>query len=150
MDLRRIHPKLAMASLVRKITMLQEQTLARAGVPLTAQQFAALAIVHVRGPQGVQQLAEQLAVDQSVATRLVDRLESKGWVKRSRSPLDGRRIEIAATTAGIELARAGMSRVTSLKRRILRGVPPTDVEALWRTLVRMQDNVARMLEASAR
>ena len=51
-------------------------------------------------------LCDELMVSAPVVTGIVDRLETKGLVKRGESPLDRRRIEIALTESGNKAYRS--------------------------------------------
>jgi DNA-binding MarR family transcriptional regulator len=64
-----------------------------------------LALQELRAtPRDIASLAESAGVTSSATTRLVDGLEKSGWVERSRPGDDRRRIEVALTPAGRELA----------------------------------------------
>ena len=49
------------------------------------------------------QLASELYLDGSTASRVIDSLEKKGYVTRSQDPEDGRAIRLEATNAGCGL-----------------------------------------------
>ena len=46
------------------------------------------------------ELASRLRLEKSTVSRLVGMLEDRGWVERSRSPQDGRAVELRLTEAG--------------------------------------------------
>ncbi len=46
------------------------------------------------------ELASRLRLEKSTVSRLVGMLEGRGWVERSRSPKDGRALELRLTEAG--------------------------------------------------
>jgi DNA-binding MarR family transcriptional regulator len=54
---------------------------------------------------GMQELARQLGLDKSSMTGLVDRAERRGLVQRSPAPHDGRKVHVALTAHGRDLAR---------------------------------------------
>jgi DNA-binding MarR family transcriptional regulator len=76
------------------------------------------------------ELAEELEVNSSSASRLCDRLQRLGLVSRERSTSDRRSVSVRLTDAGHEL----LETVTSHRRReiqtALSKMPRTDVEAL--------------------
>lgn len=80
--------------------------------PVTAPQHRLIVLLAARGPQLVGDLAAQLNVNSSSATRQCDRLEHKGLVARSRSTTDGRAVIVALTPA----ARSLLHRVTQTRR----------------------------------
>jgi DNA-binding MarR family transcriptional regulator len=53
-----------------------------------------------RGPSGLNELAAELYLDKSTASRVVATLERKGYVTRTPHPDDGRAIVLTATPAG--------------------------------------------------
>src|SRR6185436_12239389 len=56
-----------------------------------------------RGPSGLNELAAELYLDKSTASRVVATLERKGYVSRAAHPDDGRAIVLRATPAGRKL-----------------------------------------------
>ena len=46
------------------------------------------------------ELASRLRLEKSTVSRLVGMLKDRGWVERSRSPQDGRAVELRLTGAG--------------------------------------------------
>lgn len=88
-------------------------------VGLEPQQY--LLMLAVRGlPEGVeptiQTLAEQLTLKHNSTVELIDRLEKHGYVRRSRSPEDGRRVLVSLLSRGDKLvARVARQRITELR-----------------------------------
>lgn len=70
---------------------------------LTAPQLATLRRLQRKGPSSAGELARGIAVSQATVTGIVDRLEHKGLVTRSRDPRDRRRVVIDLTDAAREL-----------------------------------------------
>jgi MarR family transcriptional regulator, 2-MHQ and catechol-resistance regulon repressor len=56
-----------------------------------------------RGPRGLNELAADLYLDKSTASRVVATLERKGYVARAAHPDDGRAIVLSVTAAGRRL-----------------------------------------------
>src|SRR4029450_521302 len=56
-----------------------------------------------RGPSGLNELAAELYLEKSTASRVVGTLERKGYVTRSAHPDDGRAIVLNVTAAGRRL-----------------------------------------------
>ncbi|KAK1180651.1 MarR family transcriptional regulator [Streptomyces sp. NBS 14/10] len=52
--------------------------------------------LELAGPLTTGVLAERIGLSQSATTRLVDRLERAGWVRRGPDPVDRRRVVVAA------------------------------------------------------
>ncbi|HYX38389.1 MAG TPA: MarR family transcriptional regulator [Oligoflexus sp.] len=66
-------------------------------------QCSALEVIIEKGPLRLQALAEQLFLDKSTASRVIDTLVRKDYVTRLKDPEDSRAILIEATTAGRKL-----------------------------------------------
>jgi MarR family transcriptional regulator for hemolysin len=143
-DLNSMAPKTAMARLVRSITVLQDRELSRAGVDLTAQQAAIVAYVDVEGAKSIGEIAARIGVDQSVATRLVDRLEAKRFVARTRDPQDGRMVNVVATEQGSRATAVSLPVINALKQRLFSGVGDADTEVFWRVLTTIENKVSEV------
>jgi DNA-binding MarR family transcriptional regulator len=74
---------------------------------VTTQQFNVLRILRGAGPQGLPTLAigERMIEEAPGITRLLDRLEAKGLVRRERCPEDRRQVLCYATPTGLELLK---------------------------------------------
>ncbi len=80
---------------------------------ITLVQYRALVLLASRGDMNVGSLAEVLDIHQSTATRLCDRLVTKGLVERATSTESRREVFVALTPEGHALIRA----VTARRRR---------------------------------
>lgn len=79
---------------------------------VTAPQHRLLVLLAARGPQLIGDLAGELNVNSSSATRQCDRLERKGLVSRARSATDGRAVMVSLTPLG----RSLLDVVTKVRR----------------------------------
>ena len=70
------------------------------GVDLTMEQWVLLWRIYERGPCGQRALTDPLFDDRANITRMVERLETSGWVQRAVDPADGRRKLVSLTKAG--------------------------------------------------
>ena len=72
---------------------------------ITPQQFNVLRILRGAGPDGIPTLtiAERMIEEAPGITRLLDRLEAKGMVRRQRCPEDRRQVLCHATPAALDL-----------------------------------------------
>ncbi len=66
-------------------------------------QCCALEALVLRGPFTMNQLAAELYMDKSTASRVIDTLEDKGYARRTANPDDGRSLLLAATAGGRRL-----------------------------------------------
>ncbi|MEM7051439.1 MAG: MarR family transcriptional regulator [Acidobacteriota bacterium] len=72
---------------------------------LTVQQYNVLRILRGALPEGLPtlEIADRMVEKAPGITRLLDRLESKGWVRRQRCPEDRRQVLCWATPTALEL-----------------------------------------------
>jgi DNA-binding MarR family transcriptional regulator len=110
------------------------RSIGAAPVEVTLPQHRLLVLLANGGPQTVGQLAEQLGVDQSNASRLGDRLQRLGLVVRQRSASDGRAVEITLASPGHELLAAVDAARRREVERVLAAMSPEDVAAAVRAL----------------
>jgi DNA-binding MarR family transcriptional regulator len=80
---------------------------------VTLVQYRALVLLASRGDLNVGALADALDIHQSTATRLCDRLVTKGLVDRATSTESRREVLVGLTAAGLEL----IGSVTARRRR---------------------------------
>lgn len=72
---------------------------------LSPVQLRALTALQENGPSNLAQLAEEMGVTVSTASRLVDRLVTADWVHRRQAPHNRREISLTLTTQGKALLR---------------------------------------------
>jgi DNA-binding MarR family transcriptional regulator len=97
----------------RALIGLAVHSLGSAPVDVTAPQHRVLVLLAGRGPQSVTEIAEELGVNRSNATRICDRLARVGLVHRTPSTEDGRVVKVDVTPEGLALVDA----VTRSRRR---------------------------------
>jgi DNA-binding MarR family transcriptional regulator len=109
----------------RVLVAIAVRSLSAAGEDVTLPQYRTLVVLAYKGPQRTIDLAEELQVSSSTATRMIDRLARRGLVHRLIHPEDGRATRLEITETG----RQAVSRVTAQRRsefsRILRKMPMT-------------------------
>jgi DNA-binding MarR family transcriptional regulator len=89
----------------RVLVAVAARSLAAAEADVTLPQYRVLVVLASRGRQRIVDLAEQLAVNSSSATRICDRLEGHGLVRREPSPEDRRVVWVSITADGERLVR---------------------------------------------
>jgi len=96
-----------------------------AGIPddLTLPQYRTLVVLHSRGSQSVQDLAHELDVVPSSATRMCDRLVRKRLIVRE--PVEGNRreVQVSITAAGASIVATVSRRRRARIRRIVANMP---------------------------
>ncbi len=93
---------------------------------ITLPQYRALVVLASRGEQNVSVLADALAIHPSTATRLCDRLATKGLIERNTSAESRREVTVALTATGRSLLRkVTQRRVREIDRIVERLDPVT-------------------------
>jgi DNA-binding MarR family transcriptional regulator len=102
----------ALLTASRALVAVAARSLASIDADVTLPQYRALVVLASRGPRLVGQLADDLAVHASTATRLCDRLVAKKLVRRAVTRDNRRETAITLTAAGRQIVDA----VTAIRR----------------------------------
>jgi len=90
----------------RIVQALRSSHRAASDVDLTgAQLFVLATLAHAGRPLGVNEVAEATRTDQSTVSVVVGRVVERGLVKRERSEVDTRRVELSLTARGRAVVR---------------------------------------------
>jgi DNA-binding MarR family transcriptional regulator len=106
---------------------------------LTTQQAQVLGWLYGHGAEAPTRLAPAIGTDPPGMTRLIDRLESKGLVRRTVSPSDGRARRIELTARGRGLAPRIVQTAESLQREIFGVLSATEAETLKVALLQIRE-----------
>ena len=109
---------------------------------ISVTQSWALEALERRGPLTLNDLAGELYLDKSTASRVVDALERKGYVERTRHPDDGRALLIQTTAAGARLRGRIERDILAQERRLLSEFEPE----VRRSMVQL---IGRLAEAAS-
>ena len=115
------------------------RSLDAAASDVTLPQFRVLVMLSVRGAQRPGDVAADLAVEPSTATRMCDRLVRKELVTRRHSSEDRRTVVIELTPAGQELVRTVMHRRRLEFERLAAAVPVEQHDAVISALAVLID-----------
>jgi len=113
-----------------------------AGRGITTAQWGILRTVAQHRGNTAAELARKFRYDAGALTRMLDRLEQKGWITRSRDSADRRCVVIAVTPAGMRVMKAGIPIVVQAHNESLAGFTAAELAQLKTYLARMQDNLA--------
>ena len=101
---------------------------------VTLTQFRALVLLDQPGPLNLVQLADELGVVPSTASRMCDRLVAKKLVCRSVDRADRRQVTLRLQPAGRELVGESTRRRKREIARLLRSIDPVDQDQLAASL----------------
>jgi MarR family transcriptional regulator, organic hydroperoxide resistance regulator len=114
-------------------------TLGKAYVITPPQWFALGSLVHEQNlPIGT--LAQRLALDASVVTGIVKRLEQHGLIERLHDQTDYRLVRLHLTEEGWEITHALTDADTTFNQRLLQGFTPEGKEVLLQQLAQIRAN----------
>ena len=91
-------------------------------------EFMALKKTYENHNSSVQEIGSALNFTKSGATRIIDRLENKGYVTRERSSIDGRVCCVPVTDKGSEVITKVMEKNTRDLDEMLKDLEPAVVE----------------------
>ena len=111
---------------------------------LTASQYNVLRILRGAGPDGIATLevAERLVERAPGITRLLDRLEAKGLVRRERCAGDRRQVLCSATPKSSRLLDSLDQGISAFDERMMSSLSPSE----QRTLIGLLDRIRASLE----
>jgi len=103
---------------------------------LTPTQYNVLRILRGMSPQGIacQEIARRLITRDADLTRLLDRLESRGLVRRERQTDDRRVVHTTITPGGLTLLAELDSLTIATNKKLLGHLPAQKLETLLETL----------------
>jgi DNA-binding MarR family transcriptional regulator len=93
---------------------------------VTLPQFRALVLLEARGAMTVAELAAELGVAPSTASRMCDRLVTKKLVRRTVDRMDRRRMRLTLHVAGHELIAASTKRRKQQIARLIKAIPAAE------------------------
>ena len=116
-----------------------------AGLDLKLSEAFLLAHVHTGGPMTQTQLAEGLGIGRAATGALIDVLEGKGLVERSAHAGDRRVWLVASTERAVPLVEEIAELDSALRAEMWTGISRTERRTLSEILLRLQGNLAAIL-----
>jgi|SRR5215217_4907258 len=102
-----------------------------------------LAVVNRLAPARVKDVAQELHVDLSVASRQVAALEAAGYIRRDADPDDRRAQLISPTSAGTAALQRAHDRIVEFFSAVLADWSPAEITALTDGLARLRSDYER-------
>jgi DNA-binding MarR family transcriptional regulator len=143
-------PEASVAYLMRRVIASIGQAADRRfeSLGLTNAQWVPLLKLHLGHGGTVAELARECTADAGAMTRLLDRLEAKGLIKRVRSTEDRRVVNLELTEDGVQAAERIPAVLCEVQNEHLAGFAKSEWQALKTYLVRMLEN-GRALQTRA-
>ena len=101
---------------------------------LTQAEVHVLAYLAAHAPCPINDLHHRFGHNRSTITSLLDRLESRGWVRRAAHPTSRRLVQIELTTVGRPVAERVATDVNALEQRLRARVGPRDAAVFLRVI----------------
>ena len=112
-----------------------------AALEMSAAQYIVMANLAGPGePKSASDLCKGISYDAGAMTRMLDRLESKGLIRRSRSAHDRRLVHLELTEEGRSAYPRMRDIAMTVANRLLRGFTKSEARQLEGLLNRMLDN----------
>jgi DNA-binding MarR family transcriptional regulator len=111
-----------------------------APLEVSSAQFLILATLGLSGTKSASDLCKGISYDAGAMTRMIDRLEDKGLIRRSRCPDDRRLVNLELTDAGAAAFPRMRDASMRVLNRFLQGFSKTEARQLEGFLTRMLDN----------
>ena len=140
--------------LISDVARLQRRSFDRRLQSLGLTQAQWRAIVYIARTEAMSQtaLAECLEIQPITVGRLIDRMESAGWVERRSHPADRRAVQLYLTPKSQPILEEIHARAADMMAESLTGIPAAAQKQLFEHLQRIKQNLAlaeAKLEAEA-
>src|SRR5665647_202988 len=108
---------------------------------LSLVEFMAIKKAYENNDFSIQEIGSAINFTKSGATRIIDRLENKGYVARENSLIDGRVCCVSITAKGIEVISRIMENYTIYLEDVLKEFEPQKLEQIRETLEMLVNSV---------
>lgn len=125
----------AVSELVRVYQFRDRTSICYCDISVT--QCYALSSIIKHGPMTLNDLAAELYLDKSTASRIVGSLVRKGYISRSPDPEDGRAIRLKATRKGLELESTIQRDLLREMKALISDYSPSTRRATARLIARL-------------
>lgn len=109
---------------------------------LSGSQLWALWQLHEQPGMRVSELAEAQRIHASTASNLLDKLETRGWVRRERRDADNRVVRLYLTDSGQELTKTLPDPMQDRLRDALRALPARELAGLLKGMTAVLEHMS--------
>ena len=134
-----------MVGLIAEVRRRQSAVTKQYGV--TMLQHAAIHAVREQGPLNITGLAEQLRLNQSTVSSLVDRMERDGLMRRVQSSSDRRAVSLRLTEKAEQIAEGVEISPFDFFKNLLRPLSSAELSQLAKLLKKVEANMFESFEA---
>ncbi|MEH7381100.1 MarR family transcriptional regulator [Bacillus sp. JJ1533] len=108
---------------------------------LSITDFSVLEVLFHKGKQTIHQIGKSVLITSGSMTYVIDKLEQKGFLKRSACPDDRRAIHVSLTADGSELMNKIMPEHEDFVDRVFDALSSNEVDTLVDFLKRVKEKV---------
>lgn len=90
----------------------------------------------------VSEIAEMMQIDDAAISNILRRMEKDNLITRSKSPTDGRSIEVRTTTYGVELATETEKKLQALDKILEQDITSKDRQVLYKLVKVIHENTS--------
>lgn len=139
-DPKTFNPKTGVGSLIGRVKMKMKEAIDQELAPfdITSEQYVIL-ISLANGVDSASGLCKGVSYDPGAMTRMVDRLERKGLVKRVRSPEDRRVVRLALSDEGKAIYPELIAKAAEVTNRTLKCLSRSELQQLESLLQKVLD-----------
>ena len=127
---------LLVVSAARPVAERLNAAVAGAGIEDARSPYGFVIRALAREPVGLTELAERLGVTKQAAIKVVDEMETRGFLVRRPHPADRRAKVLALTDKGEAMRAAALAESRAMERELREELGDADVDALRRVLTR--------------
>jgi DNA-binding MarR family transcriptional regulator len=109
---------------------------------LTAAQFDVIATLGNTAGMTCKHLGENTLITKGTLTGVLDRLEEKGLVQRSRADIDKRQMTVKLTPCGEDVFQQTFPQIVESGQQLFHSYNETDFAALERELLKLKKNLS--------
>lgn len=121
-----------------------QKRFAAAGVPIAAEEWAALLMLWQKDGLAPSKIAEATTRDRATTTRLLERMEKKGLVARNAGKTDGRRVVVTLTDRGHAIKDVLVPIAMTFIGEVTEPIDQNDLDVTIRTLKIMSARILGM------
>lgn len=149
-DITSYTPRISLGYLLRRVSKLSGSRIETAfqDSDITFTQWIVLALVSSDTANTCTALARDMDHNSGAMTRLIDQLEERGLIIRTRAEKDRRISKLSITDAGNEMKTMLAARVAGVWNEIITGFDHDDIRQLITTLTKLLDRI-EALEAES-
>lgn len=133
---------IVLRKILRAISMNSKQLSSKCGI--TTPQLLVIKALKRLGPVSIGTLSREVTLSQATVTAIVDRLEKKDLVKRERSDVDRRRVNVSLTQTGEVMLQKAPSPIQESFARVFSGLEDWEQTLILSSLQR----IAGMMNAT--